>query len=91
MTKGWLRDLEERVRQASDRLGELKTENGELKTENGELKTENEELRQKVGELEERLSAAPDPEETAAWNAERDEIRERVEGLVQHLDDLLSD
>lgn len=75
MTTAWLRDLEEKVRETSARLGELKSEN--------------EKLEKKVAELEARLEAAPDAEEAAAWAEERDDIRQRVEKLVEHLGDLL--
>ena len=75
MTTAWLRDLEEKVQQTSARLGELRSENETLKV--------------KLAELEARLEAAPDPDEAAAWAEERDDIRGRVEKLVDHLGDLL--
>ena len=75
MTKAWLRDLEERVREASEQLRKLRSEN--------------QKLRRKLGKLEERLAAAPGDDEKAAWTGERDEIRRRVEKLVEHLDGLL--
>ena len=77
MTKAWLRDLEERVQEASKRLRKLAAENGKLK--------------KRVSELEKRLKAAPSDEEKSAWAGERDEIRQRVEKLVEHLDGLLED
>jgi len=77
MTKGWLRDLEERVREASTRLQDLRAEN--------------EQLREKLGALEGRLAATPDEGGAADWAQEREEIRQRVEGLVQHLDELLAE
>ena len=77
MTKAWLRDLEERVQQASERLRQLAAENGKLK--------------KRVKELEKRLAAAPGDQEKAAWSGERDEIRQRVEKLVEHLDGLLEE
>ncbi len=77
MAKAWLSDLEERVRQASKRLRKLTAENRKLK--------------KRVKELEKRLSAAPGDAEKAAWTGERDEIRQRVETLVEHLDGLLED
>ena len=77
MTKAWLRDLEERVQQASDRLRKLSAENGKLK--------------KRVKELEKRLAAAPGDQDKAAWAGERDEIRQRVEKLVEHLDGLLEE
>jgi predicted nucleic acid-binding Zn-ribbon protein len=75
--KGWLRDLEERVQEASTRLRELRAEN--------------EQLREKLGELEQRLAAEPGEGDAAGWAEEREEIRRRVEDLVQHLDELLAE
>ncbi len=75
MTTAWLRDLEEKVRETSARLGELKSRN--------------EELEKKIADLEAQLSAAPDPEEASAWAEERDDIKQRVEKLVDHLGNLL--
>ena len=75
MTTAWLRDLEERVQEASERLRALQTENAELKG--------------KISELEAQLQEAPSPEDASAWTEERGEIKQRVEKLVQHLDDLL--
>ncbi len=77
MTTVWLRDLEQRVREASSRLQDLRAENGQL--------------REKLGELEESLAAAPDEGDAADWVKERAEIRQRIEGLVQHLDELLTE
>ena len=73
--KAWLRDLEEKVQEASALLRELRAENSEL--------------RQKVSNLEEQLRL--DGEATEPWQEERKEIRERVEKLVDHLSDLLTD
>ena len=75
MTTAWLRDLEEKVHGASDRLRDLQTRNAELE--------------KRVAELETELEAAPGSEEAAAWAKERDEIRQRVEKLVDHLGELL--
>ncbi len=77
MAKAWLSDLEERVRQATERLRKLAAENRKLK--------------KRVKELEKRLAAAPGDKEKAAWAGERDEIRLRVEKLVEHLDGLLEE
>ncbi len=77
MTKAWLSDLEERVQQAAERLQKLAAENGKLK--------------KRVKQLEKRLAAAPDDKKKSAWAGERDEIRQRVEKLVEHLDGLLAD
>jgi len=53
-----------------------------------ELKAENETLRGKLAELEERLATSSDAE---SWSEERDEIRQRVEKLVEHLSELLDE
>jgi predicted nucleic acid-binding Zn-ribbon protein len=76
MTTAWLRDLEEKVQEASVRLGDLRAENDQL--------------RKRVAELEETLEAVPDAEQVAGWTEERDDVRQRVEKLVEHLDQLLS-
>jgi len=75
MTTAWLRDLEEKVRATSARLGKLKSQN--------------EKLEKKIADLEAQLEAAPDAEEAAAWTEERDDVRKRVEKLVDHLGNLL--
>ena len=75
MTIAWLRDLEERVQEASEHLQHLRSEN--------------ERLEQHVTELEGQLESAPSQDENQAWTEEREEIRKRVERLVQHLDGLL--
>jgi len=75
MTTAWLRDLEEKVKETSARLGELRREN--------------EKLEKKVADLESKLESAPDAAEAAAWAEERGDIRQRVEKLVSHLGDLL--
>ncbi len=78
MSIAWLRDLEERVQEASTRLRALKEENAALRKANGEL--------------EEQLTAAQaQGEEAAAWGQERDEIRGRVEELANHLEGLLGE
>ena len=75
MPIAWLRDLEERVQEASDRLGDLRARNDKLQ--------------KRVAELEEKLEAAPGAEQVAGWSEERDDIRRRVEKLVDHLSQLL--
>ena len=75
MSTAWLRDLEEKVRETSARLGKLKSRN--------------EKLEKKIAELEAQLEAAPDPDEASAWADERDDIKGRVEKLVDHLGKLL--
>ena len=77
MAQGWLKDLEEKVRETSDALRALRQENEELKAT--------------VSELEQRLETAQSDDKSEAWQTERDEIRERVETLAQHLTDLLGE
>ncbi len=77
MTTAWLRDLEEKVQEASARLSDLRQQNDKLQ--------------KRVTELEEKLEEAPDAEQVAGWTEERDDIRQRVEKLVGHLDQLLED
>ena len=71
----WLDVLEEKVREASLRLGELKEENRALT--------------QKVEELESQLAATQGGESSQAWEAEREEIRRRVEKLTLGLEALI--
>ncbi len=75
MTTAWLRDLEEKVQEASTRLSDLRAQNDNLQ--------------KRVAELEEKLEAAPNAEQVADWTEERDDVRQRVEKLVDHLDQLL--
>lgn len=70
----WLQALEEKVHAAAGRLRELQEENAGL--------------RRKIEELEARL-AAPASGEAARWVEEREEIRGRVERLVERLEGLL--
>ena len=77
MATEWLQDLEERVKEASDRLRDLRKEN--------------EKLTKRIAKLEGQVAAAPDADEVASWTAERDDIRQRVEKLVDHLGDMLKD
>ncbi len=77
MTTAWLRDLEEKVQEASAQLSDLRVQNDEL--------------RKRVAELEEKLEEAPDAEQVAGWTEERDDIRQRVEKLVDPLGQLLDD
>jgi uncharacterized coiled-coil DUF342 family protein len=74
----WLSDLEEKVQEAAKRLRELRTENAELRTT--------------VSELEGRLIGAEEAKQAvASWESERDEVQQRVNTLVSHLDELLED
>ncbi len=75
MSTAWLRDLEEKVQEASARLSDLREQNDKLQ--------------KRIAELEEKLEAAPDAEQVAGWTEERDDVRQRVEKLVGHLDQLL--
>jgi cell division septum initiation protein DivIVA len=77
----WLSPLEDKVRAAAERIRSLNEENAAL--------------RRQVSELEEQLAtastaaaAAPSDLGAAQWDAERWEIRERVERLTQHLEEL---
>ena len=90
MTTAWLRDLEERVQEASERLRTLRAENLELSEKNTQLSAENERLEARVSELEDQL-AQVDTSESGAWQEEREEIRGRVEKLVEHLGTLLTE
>jgi uncharacterized protein involved in exopolysaccharide biosynthesis len=69
-TPDWLAALETRVQEAADALGSLREQNATLQ--------------EQVTDLEGQLGAAGD-EGAAAWSAERDEIRQRVEALVDKL------
>ncbi len=71
----WMTVLEEKVRAAGERLRELRSENTAL--------------HRRIEELEERLAAAASPGEAQRWVEERQEIRGRVERLVEHLGGLL--
>ena len=81
MTTAWLRDLEEKVHEASSRLQEARTANDELQQQNETLQARVSELENEIAEA----SAAGD----AAWAEERDDIRSRVEKLANHLGELL--
>lgn len=72
----WLNALEEKVRTAADRIRDLREQNAALQ--------------RRVAELEERLAAAPSSDDAGRWHEERQEIRHRVERMVEHLEDLLS-
>jgi len=72
----WLRSLEEKVHAAADRLRTLREENAALRAQ--------------VENLEERLAAATAATggDAGGWAEEREEIRGRVERLVEHLEAL---
>ena len=83
MSQAWLQDLEERVHEASDRLRDLREENERLEARCQQLEA-------RVEELEASVDGEPSDGE-AAWREERDEIRGRVEKLVDHLATLLDE
>jgi predicted nucleic acid-binding Zn-ribbon protein len=71
----WLSTLEEKVRAAAERIRGLQSENAAL--------------RGRLAEMEQQLAAAPGtPPEAARWEEEKREIRDRVERLTRHLEDL---
>ena len=84
MSKAWLQDLEEKVQEAASRLREQKAANQELEERCARLE-------EKVEELEGRLAENETGDDGAEWQEERQEIRERVEKLVDHLTDLLAE
>ncbi len=72
----WLEQLESRIQQAAERMRELGEENATL--------------REKVGALEKELAETQEGA-ASAWDAERDDIRTRVEALAGKLEALLTD
>lgn len=98
MTKAWLRDLEERVEGAADTIRELRSAKSELETRAGQLEEDNarlesqvETLQTQLGEAESRAAEAGQDDGSSEWQEERDEIRQRVEKLVDHLGGLLDE
>jgi TolA-binding protein len=80
MAIDWLDGLEEKVREATEKLKELREEN--------------QALAQKVEELETRLADAQRGQKGDAarvWEAEREEIRRRVEKLTLGLEALVAE
>jgi uncharacterized protein YukE len=80
MAIDWLDGLEEKVREATEKLKELREEN--------------QALTQKVEALETQLAAAQagqEGEAARAWEAEREEIRRRVEKLTLGLEALVAE
>jgi hypothetical protein len=69
-------------------LGELEARVHEAAARLRELKKENGDLERRVADLEAQAAAAPGQ---ADWEAERDDIRRRVEKLAASLEDLLED
>jgi chromosome segregation ATPase len=109
----WLETLEEKVREAAERITDLREENLILTAKVREMESriaaisgangaveamatelagehlEGERLRGLVRDLEARLQAAEERHES--WTRERDEVRGRVERLVEHLEGLLQE
>jgi archaellum component FlaC len=77
MAIDWLDGLEDKVREAAEKLGALKDENRALA--------------RKVEELESRLADTSTDERSKAWEAEREEIRKRVEKLTLGLEALVGE
>jgi predicted RNase H-like nuclease (RuvC/YqgF family) len=69
------KELESTVERAATRLGELQQENAGLK--------------RRVAELE-RALAAQGGEVESRWQQERDEVAQRVDGLVERLEAILA-
>lgn len=84
MNQEWLQDLEEKVQLAASRLRETREENEQLETRCKELES-------KVEDLENQLLEAGEGSDGAEWQEEREEIRTRVEKLVDHLGELLAE
>jgi uncharacterized coiled-coil DUF342 family protein len=90
MSHPWLKDLEEKVHAASKSLRALREENDELKARVKELEDQIDDLAAAAG------SEGGDPGRAEdgsaeAWQKEREEIRERVETLAEHLAGLLGE
>ncbi len=78
MSTAWLKNLEEKVQEAAQRLRQAREQNTELQA--------------RVGELEKALSEAQQSsQEAEAWQTERTDIQKRVGSLVDHLEELLAD
>lgn len=84
MSLEFLEILEGRVREAAERLEELAVENARLKKEIEQLE------RDKSAAQPAKSSRATDPTEKA-WTKEREEIRRRLEALVENLAALLAE
>jgi cell division protein FtsB len=99
----WLEGLETRVHDAVEQLGELRQENRTLRETVQNLETrlaagtapapwedgdggENEVLQGRVRDLERQLTEAQAAAKT--WEAEREEVRRRVEALTSRLEGL---
>lgn len=98
----WLQALEGRVREASTRLRELNADNQRLRARVDELEEALEEARDRAeaaaadgggdgGEGDRGGGPEEGDGEAAAWRREREEIRDRVQHLTDHLEALLGD
>ena len=83
MSQDWLQNLEVKIELATGRLRELCEENERLETRCGELES-------RVEELEAQVADAGDGDD-GEWREEREDIRQRVEKLVDHLSELLAE
>ena len=83
MSQDWLKDLEEKIELATGRLRELREENERLETRCTELES-------RVEDLEAQLAESGGGDD-AEWREEREDIRQRVEKLVDHLGELLAE
>jgi len=93
MSHAWLKDLEEKVHAASKALRALREENDELKARVKDLESQVDDLAAAAGSAGSQGSEAGASAEggAEAWQQERDEIRERVETLAEHLTGLLGE
>jgi FtsZ-binding cell division protein ZapB len=55
------------------------------------LETENRKLQEKAIRLQKSLEAAPSENAADEWSQEREEIRDRVQALTEHLESVLAD
>ncbi|MEM1176922.1 MAG: cell division protein ZapB [Acidobacteriota bacterium] len=84
MSSEWLQNLEEKIQLTAQRLRDLRDENEQLEARCKELES-------KVEDLETQLLEAAEEGGGAEWQEERDEIKTRVEKLVDHLGELLAE
>ena len=88
--------LEEKVRKAADLVKRLRKANHDLEEERGRLGTRLKEAEKRLDALEKQQSASTADarrgqavsEEAARWRQEREEIRRRIERMVEVLDTL---
>ena len=89
MSLEFLEILETRVREAADRLEELVEENAALKKEIEKL--ERDKLAAASGGKSEKAAEKAAEKVEKAWARERDELRARVQSLVERLSSLLGE